>query len=184
MLVLVAGLIVTILTMIPVVLQLRNHPRGLIVLFFAEMWERFSYYGMRGLLILYLTQKFLFSQSDATDHYGAYVALMYLTPLIGGMLADRWLGTRKAIVFGAALLVVGQLGLAIEGPGAQQVLTYQGRDFAVAVQGRMADRTTKIVVGSQGYSFGSSGDGGLRIDGLPNGAPVPSVLPKGSYKVI
>jgi len=183
MLVLVAGLIVTILTMIPVMLQLRQHPRGLFILFFAEMWERFSYYGMRGLLILYLTQKFLFDQSDAADHYGAYVALMYLMPLVGGILADRWLGTRKAIQFGAILLIIGQLGLAVEGPGARQVVTYQGHDYSVAVQGRMADRTTKIMVGGQGYSFGSSGDGGLKINGLPAGAALPSVLPKGSYSL-
>ena len=122
-LVVVAGIVITVLTAIPVVIQLRNHPRGLFVLFFAEMWERFSYYGMRGLLILYLTQKFLFNQKEASDHYGAYVALVYLTPLIGGILADRWLGTRKAIQFGAVLLVIGQLGLAVEGPQAKQILT-------------------------------------------------------------
>ena len=183
MLVLVGGVIVTVLTMIPVMLQLRQHPRGLVILFFAEMWERFSYYGMRGLLILYLTQKFLFDQSDAADHYGAYVALMYLMPLVGGVLADRWLGTRKAIQFGAVLLVIGQLGLAVEGPSARQVVTYQGHDFSVAVQGRMADRTTRIMVGGQGYSFGSAGDGALKINGLPAGAALPPVLPKGSYSL-
>jgi len=183
MFVLVAGVIVTVLTMIPVLLQLRRHPRGLFILFFAEMWERFSYYGMRGLLILYLTQKFLFDQSDAADHYGAYVALMYLMPLVGGILADRWLGTRKAIQFGAILLIIGQLGLAVEGPGARQVLTYQGRDYSVAVQGRMADRTTRIMVAGHGYSFGSSGDGGLKINDLPAGAALPTVLPKGSYSL-
>jgi len=183
MLVLIAGVIVTILTMIPVLLQLRQHPRGLFILFFAEMWERFSYYGMRGLLILYLTQKFLFDQSDAADHYGAYVALMYLMPLVGGILADRWLGTRKAIQFGAVLLVIGQLGLAIEGPGARQVLTYHGHDYSVSVEGRMADRTTRIMVAGQGYSFEASGDGGLKINGLPAGASLPSVLPKASYSL-
>ena len=183
MLVIVAGVLVTLLTLIPVALQLRSHPRGLVILFFAEMWERFSYYGMRGLLILYLTQKFLFDQSDAADHYGAYVALMYLTPLIGGILADRWLGTRKAIQVGAALLVIGQLGLAIEGPGARQVVRWQGHDYAVAVEGRMAARTSKIMVDGKGYAFGASRDGGIRIDGLPSGASLPAVLPKGGYSL-
>ena len=183
MLTILAGVLVTVLTMIPVALQLRRHPKGLVVLFFAEMWERFSYYGMRGLLILYLTQKFLFDPSEADDHYGAYVALMYLTPLIGGILADRWLGTRKAITFGAALLVIGQLGLAIEGPGARQVVTYQGHDYPIAVQGRMAERTTRIMVGGKGYSYGSAEGGGLKIEGLPQGAPLPSILPKGGYSL-
>ena len=92
MLVLVAGLIVTVLTMVPVLLQLRQHPRGLFILFFAEMWERFSYYGMRGLLIFYLTQHFLFDDAYAQGQYGAYTSLVYLLPLIGGFVADRWLG--------------------------------------------------------------------------------------------
>jgi POT family proton-dependent oligopeptide transporter len=176
------GIIITVLTMIPVALQLRKHPRGLVILFFAEMWERFSYYGMRGLLILYLTQKFLFDQSEAADHYGAYVALMYLTPLIGGILADRWLGTRKAITFGAALLVIGQLGLAIEGPGARQVVTYQGQDYSVSTTGRMADSVSKINIGGQAYDFGPSADGGLKIANLPATSALPQVLPKGSFK--
>jgi POT family proton-dependent oligopeptide transporter len=175
------GIVITVLTMIPVVLQLRQHPKGLVILFFAEMWERFSYYGMRGLLILYFTQKFLFDQGEAADHYGAYVALMYLTPLVGGVLADRWLGTRKAITFGAVLLVIGQLGLAFEGPGARQVVSYQGHDYSVTTTGRMADASSKIMVGGQGYSFGPSSDGGLKIDNLPAGAAVPAVMPKGSF---
>ncbi|KAK0357911.1 hypothetical protein LTR94_037511, partial [Friedmanniomyces endolithicus] len=69
------------------------------------MWERFSYYGMRGLLIFYLTQHFLFSDSAAGSIYGSYTSLVYLLPLIGGILADRFIGTRKAIAFGAVLLV-------------------------------------------------------------------------------
>jgi len=95
--------------------QMRNHPRGLYVLFFAEMWERFSYYGMRALLILYLTKHFLFSDTQAYGIYGAYTTLVYITPVIGGMLADRFLGQRKAVLWGAILLVAGHLGMAIEG---------------------------------------------------------------------
>ncbi len=95
--------------------QMRNHPKGLYILFFAEMWERFSYYGMRALLILYLTKHFLFSDTQAYGIYGAYTTLVYITPVIGGMLADRYLGQRKAVLFGAILLVLGHLGMAIEG---------------------------------------------------------------------
>jgi POT family proton-dependent oligopeptide transporter len=94
----VAGVIITLVTGIPVLIQLlRDHPRGLLILFFAEMWERFSYYGMRGLLVFYLTQQFLFDDKFSNGQYGSYTTLVYLLPLIGGLLADRYLGTRKAI---------------------------------------------------------------------------------------
>lgn len=95
--------------------QMRKHPKGLYILFFAEMWERFSYYGMRALLILYLTKHFLFSDTEAYGIYGAYTTLVYITPVIGGMLADKFLGQRKAVLWGAILLVAGHLGMAIEG---------------------------------------------------------------------
>ena len=95
--------------------QMRTHPKGLYILFFAEMWERFSYYGMRALLIFYLTKHFLFTDDQAYGIYGAYTTLVYITPVIGGMLADRFLGQRKAIVIGAILLVLGHAGMAIEG---------------------------------------------------------------------
>ena len=95
--------------------QMRNHPKGLFILFFAEMWERFSYYGMRALLVLYLTKHFLFTDGQAYGIYGAYTTLVYVTPVIGGMLADKYLGQRKAVLFGAVLLVLGHLGMAFEG---------------------------------------------------------------------
>jgi POT family proton-dependent oligopeptide transporter len=96
---------------------LLGHPRGLFVLFFAEMWERFSYYGMRALLILYLTKHWLYSDGDASIIYGAYTALVYITPVIGGYLADRYLGQRKAVLFGAVLLTIGHFFMAFEGNG-------------------------------------------------------------------
>ncbi len=80
------------------------------------MWERFSFYGMRALLIFYLTKHFLFRDGEASLIYGAYTALVYLTPVIGGILADRYLGPRKAVTYGALLLVLGHLGMAFEGP--------------------------------------------------------------------
>ena len=96
-----------------------GHPKGLFVLFFAEMWERFSYYGMRALLIFYLVQHWMFSDQAASVIYGAYTALVYITPVIGGYLADRWLGQRKAVLFGAVLLSFGHLLMAVEGDGSQ-----------------------------------------------------------------
>ena len=96
-----------------------GHPKGLFVLFFAEMWERFSYYGMRALLIFYLTKHWLFSDGEAGVIYGAYTALVYITPVLGGYLADRWLGQRKAVLFGAILLTFGHFLMGFEGAGGQ-----------------------------------------------------------------
>ncbi|MEM7457553.1 MAG: peptide MFS transporter [Planctomycetota bacterium] len=97
-----------------------GHPMGLAVLFFAEMWERFSYYGMRALLILYLTKHWLFSDGDSSIIYGAYTALVYITPVLGGYLADKWLGQRKAVLYGAILLTFGHILMAFEGTGGQE----------------------------------------------------------------
>jgi POT family proton-dependent oligopeptide transporter len=96
-----------------------GHPRGLFVLFFAEMWERFSYYGMRALLIFYLTKHWLFDDGKANLIYGAYTSLVYITPVLGGYLADRYLGQRKAVLFGAVLLTCGHFLMAFEGTGGQ-----------------------------------------------------------------
>ncbi|WAT19337.1 peptide MFS transporter [Aurantiacibacter sp. MUD11] len=99
--------------------EFAGHPKGLFVLFFAEMWERFSYYGMRALLIFYLTQHWLFNDEKASVIYGAYTALVYIAPVLGGYLADRYLGQRKAVLFGAVLLTFGHFFMAFEGAGGQ-----------------------------------------------------------------
>jgi proton-dependent oligopeptide transporter, POT family len=96
-----------------------GHPKGLFVLFFAEMWERFSYYGMRALLIFYLTKHWMFSDGESGIIYGAYTALVYITPVLGGYLADRWLGQRKAVTYGAILLTFGHFMMGFEGDGGQ-----------------------------------------------------------------
>ncbi len=96
-----------------------GQPKGLYMLFFAEMWERFSYYGMRALLIFYLTQHWLFNDSKSTLIYGAYTSLVYITPVLGGYLADRYLGQRKAVLFGGVLLAIGHSLMAVEGVGGQ-----------------------------------------------------------------
>ena len=99
--------------------EFAGHPKGLYMLFFAEMWERFSYYGMRALLIFYLTQHWLFNDSKSNLIYGAYTSLVYITPVLGGYLADRYLGQRKAVLFGGLLLAVGHSLMAVEGVGGQ-----------------------------------------------------------------
>jgi POT family proton-dependent oligopeptide transporter len=91
-----------------------GHPVGLYVLFFTEMWERFSYYGMRALLLLYMTKYFKWAQSDASAVFKWYTSLVYLTPIAGGFLADRYLGNRLAVIIGAALMAVGHFLMAFE----------------------------------------------------------------------
>jgi POT family proton-dependent oligopeptide transporter len=183
--VVVLGVIITLLTGLPVLLQLmRNHPRGLIVLFFAEMWERFSYYGMRGILIFYLTQHLLFDDDVANAQYGSYTSLVYLLPLIGGILADRYLGTRKAVAFGALLLVAGHLAMAVEGEPTRETLAYAGQTYEVSLEGRMDDRQVRLMVEGDAYSFGPAAGGGLEIVGLSASAPLPAVLPAGSYEMV
>lgn len=88
--------------------EMFGHPRGLTLLFFTEMWERFSYYGMRAIFILYMTQAMMMSKKQAADIYGDYTSLVYLTPLLGGYVADRYWGNRKSILFGGFLMAIGQ----------------------------------------------------------------------------
>jgi proton-dependent oligopeptide transporter, POT family len=99
--------------------EFAGHPKGLYMLFFAEMWERFSYYGMRAILIFYLTQHWLFSDAKSNLIYGAYTSLVYITPVLGGYIADRYLGQRKAVLFGGVLLAAGHSLMAVEGVGGQ-----------------------------------------------------------------
>lgn len=99
-----------------VVQQKKGHPKGLYLLFFTEMWERFSYYGMRAILILYLTKKLIegglgMNEKDAMLLYGYFAGLVYFTPLIGGWLADRYLGKRLAVTIGGITMMLGQFTL-------------------------------------------------------------------------
>ncbi|ADG08797.1 peptide MFS transporter [Caulobacter segnis] len=182
--VIAAGVLITLVTGIPVLIQLlRGHPRGLIICFLAEMWERFSYYGMRAILIFYLTQHFLFDPKTASGHYGSYTSLVYLLPLLGGMLADKWLGTRKAVAFGALLLVAGHLAMAVEGKPAVQTLTYGGATYEFQSEGRGQDRVSRLIVADKPYEVAATKNGEFEIKGLPAGAPLPAVLPKADYKL-
>lgn len=88
--------------------EIWGHPRGLALLFFTEMWERFSYYGMRAIFSLYMINALLFSKAKASEIYGSYTGLVYLTPLIGGYVADRYWGNRKSITVGGLIMAVGQ----------------------------------------------------------------------------
>ena len=87
----------------------KGHPKGLYVLFATEMWERFNYYGMRAILVLFMTKALLFDKAFASNLYGSYTGLVYLTPLIGGFVADRYWGNRKSIITGGILMALGEL---------------------------------------------------------------------------
>src|SRR5579862_5631549 len=91
-----------------------GHPIGLYVLFFTEMWERFSFYGMRALLMLYMVNEFRWTQREASGIYKWYTSLVYMTPLLGGFLADRYLGNKRAVIIGAILMAIGHFMMAFE----------------------------------------------------------------------
>ena len=91
-----------------------GQPRGLTILFLTQMWEMFSYYGMRTLLVYYMTKELLFAQEKASFIYGAYTAMAYFTPILGGAIADRWLGKRNAVVLGGGIMAIGHFVMAFE----------------------------------------------------------------------
>lgn len=91
-----------------------GHPRGLTILFLTNMWEQFSYYGMRALLVYFMTKELLLAQTQASFIYGAYTAAAYFTPILGGVLADRWLGKRRAIIIGASIMAAGHFMMAFD----------------------------------------------------------------------
>lgn len=93
----------------------KGHPKGLYLLFFTEMWERFSYYGMRALFVLFMAKALLFDKELSSQIYGSYTGLVYLTPLIGGYLADRYWGNRKSIIVGGVLMALGQFFMFLSG---------------------------------------------------------------------
>ena len=95
--------------------ELWGHPKGLYVCFATELWERFSFYGMKYLLLLYLTKYHLFTDTMGLDVLGSYAGLVYALPLIGGMIADRYLGMRKSVLFGGIMLSLGHILMAVEG---------------------------------------------------------------------
>ena len=99
--------------------ELWGHPKGLYICFGTELWERFSFYGMKYLLLLYLTKYHLFSDTAGLGVLGSYASLVYAMPVLGGLIADRFLGMRKAVTLGALLLVAGHLGMAFEGEAAR-----------------------------------------------------------------
>lgn len=117
-----------------------GHPKGLYLLFFTEMWERFSYYGMRAIFILFLTKAMLLSKGDASNIYGSFTGLVYLTPLLGGYLCDRFLGNRRSIFVGGVLMAIGQFlmfmcGNMIASPATANTLMWIGLTVLIVGNG-------------------------------------------------
>jgi POT family proton-dependent oligopeptide transporter len=162
-----------------------GHPRQLARLFTTEMWERFGYYGMRALLTLYLTKHFLFSDQQATGLYGGYTALVYLTPLVGGLLADQFLGSKRAVKFGAIIMAIGYFTLAFGGSPAKPYATIAGQRYEVVVD-NYVDRPTshpqeaRFIV-DQGKKLQIRGNEDGSISLLDNGQEARR-LPQGSLE--
>jgi len=119
----------------------QKHPKGLYLLFCVEMWERFAYYGMRAMLVLYMIQGLVFSTQQASIVYGVYTGLVYLTPIIGGYLADRYLGQRKCITIGAVLMIIGLLTLCID----NQVVFFLALFIMIVANGFFKSNISTIV---------------------------------------
>jgi POT family proton-dependent oligopeptide transporter len=169
-----------------------GHPRGLVILFFTEMWERFSYYGMRALLVLYLTQHFLFGPAEAQGIYAAYAALVYLMPVLGGLIADRYLGSRKAVIIGAVLLVAGHFTMAFEGTGGRERLTIGATTYELQVEGRDQNRKVFAVNGDervhisitpQGISTVGAEPAAANAGAAPTATAFPAFTPTGGYSL-
>ena len=139
-----------------------GHPRPLALLFTTEAWERFGYYGMRALLILYLVQHFVFADRVANGLYGAFTSLVYLTPLIGGFIADRYLGNKNAVKLGAVLMSVGYLMLAFTGgERAQPFVEINGARYEIAV----VDGTQYVVDNGQQLRIQGNEDSSITLEG-------------------
>ncbi|VVT20552.1 Amino acid transporter [Sphingomonas sp. EC-HK361] len=140
-----------------------GHPRQLARLFTTEMWERFGYYGMRALLTLYLTKHFIFDDRTATGLYGGYTALVYLTPLVGGYLADQYLGSKRAVKFGAIVMALGYFVLCFGGQTAKPFATIDGQRYEVQVQEQAGAETRYIVDGANKLQIKGNDDGTVSL---------------------
>ncbi len=137
----------------------KGHPKGLYLLYFTEMWERFSYYGMRAIFTLYMVNALLFDKALASKIYGSYTGLVYLTPLLGGYIADRYWGNRKSIIVGGILMAIGQFLMFFSGsmysdPDTAKLIMYGGLGFLIFGNGFFKPNISTMV--GQLYKPGDS----------------------------
>ena len=155
-----------------------EHPRQLKRLFTTEMWERFGFYGMRALLTLYLAEHFLFNDQTTTGLYGGFTALVYLTPLIGGLLADRYLGSKRSVKFGAIMMALGYFTLCFGGETAKPYAMVDGQRYEVSVAGEGDARQQFITDQGQRLLIKGNDDKSVSLLGA-DGAEVRRVAPGG-----
>jgi POT family proton-dependent oligopeptide transporter len=153
-----------------------EHPRQLKRLFTTEMWERFGYYGMRALLTLYLAEWFLFDDQTSTGLYGGFTALVYLTPLIGGLLADRYLGSKRSVKFGAIMMALGYFTLCFGGEAAKPFAVIEGQRYEVVNQGKGDARQQFVVAGNQNLLIKGNEDKSVSLVGA-GGVEVKRIAP-------
>src|ERR1700712_6108307 len=142
-----------------------GHPKQLRRLFGIEMWERFGFYGMRALLVLYLTKHFLFQDHQANGIVGGYLSLVYLTPVVGGWLADRYLGSKRSVKFGALVMALGYFLLCFGGQQGQAYATLNGVRYDVT----QAAPATPLAVNDAPQTIVMN-NRTLTIHGLPDGS--------------
>src|SRR3954451_11532317 len=162
-----------------------GHPRQLARLFSIEMWERFGFYGMRALLVLYLVKHFLLEQYQASGIVGGYLSLVYLTPLIGGLLADQFLGSKRSVKFGALVMAVGYLGLCFGGEQAKPYAMIDGQRYEVQVARGGAllhstDVKQSVVVNGQQLAIHGMPDGSIQL--LGGNGQVAQTVAKEAFK--
>lgn len=128
-----------------------GHPKQLKRLFTTEMWERFGYYGMRAILTLYLANHFLFSDTTTAGLYGGFTALVYLTPLVGGLIADRYLGSKRSVKFGAIMMAIGYfiLSFSASSTSAKPFSLIDGQKYEIMVEGKGDDQSKFVTIAGQ-----------------------------------
>lgn len=146
-----------------------GHPRQLARLFSTEMWERFGFYGMRALLTLYLADHFLFSDSTTNGLYGAFTSLVYLTPLFGGLIADRYLGSKRSVKLGALLMALGYLTLGFGGEAAKPYAVLDGQRYEVQVEKSGETKSQFITDAGEKLQIKGNADGSVALQ-RPDGS--------------
>ncbi|MEX6723031.1 peptide MFS transporter [Parapedomonas caeni] len=162
-----------------------GHPPQLARLFTTEMWERFGYYGMRAVLTLYLANHFLFDDATTNGLYGAFTSLVYLTPLIGGLLADRYLGSKRAVKLGAILMSVGYFVLCFGGEAAKPYAVIDGQRYEVVNGTRDGEKLQYLVDGEQKLEIRGNEDKSVSLlasDGQETRQLPPGALQSGAER--
>ena len=158
-----------------------GHPRLLALLFTTEMWERFGYYGMRAVLVLYLVEHFVFADRVANGLYGAFTSLVYLTPLIGGIIADQYIGSKMAVKSGAILMSIGYMMLAFTGgEAAKPYVLIESQKYEVQVAHQGDSTVQYLIYAGERHKVVGNEDRSISIEGAHG--PLPSMVADGHYR--